>query len=201
MFHYYPLLCYFDGTRDWFTLIKVNKRKCSLSKCRKYRWILEFQISNNQKELIFIGLNPSLSDDKYTDNTTKKIIKISSFNKYGKIKIINLFALISKNPENLTTHKDPVGFYNDQLIKSSLRDWSKNIDCDLWLGWGNKGKLFSRNKEVLNIIDKYKNLKKKRFLDSYEPLIIRKTKDNNPFHPLYCLDTSKLIKYTSDKYL
>ena len=144
-------------------MIKLNKRKCSLSKCRKYRWILEFQISNNQKELIFIGLNPSLSDDKYTDNTTKKIIKISSFNKYGKIKIINLFALISKNPENLTTHKDPVGFYNDQLIKSSLRDWSKNIDCDLWLGWGNKGKLFSRNKEVLNIIDKYKNLKKKDF--------------------------------------
>ena len=163
MFHYYPLLCYFDGTRDWFTLIKLNKRKCSLSKCRKYRWILEFQISNNQKELIFIGLNPSLSDDKYTDNTTKKIIKISSFNKYGKIKIINLFALISKNPENLTTHKDPVGFYNDQLIKSSLRDWSKNIDSDLWLGWGNKGKLFSRNKEVLNIIDKYKKLKKKDF--------------------------------------
>ena len=163
MFHNNSLFCYFDGTRNWFTLIYLNKRQCSLSECRQYRWILEFEISKNQKELIFIGLNPSLSDNKFTDNTTKKIIKISSFHKYGKIKIINLFALISKNPENLTTHKDPVGFYNDQLIKSSLRDWSKNIDCDLWLGWGNKGKLFSRNKEVLNIIDKYKNLKKKDF--------------------------------------
>ena len=177
-------------------MIDLNKRKCFLSECRQYRWILEFEISNNQKELIFIGLNPSLSDNKFTDSTTKKIIKISSFHKYGKIKIINLFALISKKPENLKIHKDPIGFYNDQFIKSCLIDWSENIDCDLWLGWGNRGKLFSRDEEVLNTIAKYKDLKKKRFLDSYNPLIIKKTKYNNPFHPLYCLDNSTFIKYT-----
>tara|TARA_B100000212_G_scaffold144551_1_gene108697 strand:- start:524 stop:1048 length:525 start_codon:yes stop_codon:yes gene_type:complete len=173
----------------------MNKSQCCLSECRQYRWILEFQISNNHKEVIFIGLNPSLSDNKFIDNTTKKIIKISSFHKYGKIKIINLFALISKNPENLKTHKDPIGFYNDLYIKSSLRYWSGNIDCDLWLGWGNKGILFSRNEQVLKILAKYKNFKKQQFLNSYEPLIIRKTKSNNPIHPLYCLDNSKLIKY------
>ncbi len=156
---------------------------------------MEFQISHNQKEIIFIGLNPSLSDDEFTDNTTKKIIKISSFHKYGKLRIINLFALISKNPENLKIHKDPIGFYNDQFIKSSLRYWSENIYCDLWLGWGNKGKLFSRNKQVLKILSAYKKLKQKRFLDSYAPLIIKKTKYDNPIHPLYCVDNSKFIKY------
>ena len=157
--------------------------------------MLELKISNNTKELIFIGLNPSLSDNKFTDNTTKKIIKISSFHKYGKVRIINLFALISKKPENLKTHKDPIGFYNNKFIESSLRYWSENIDCDLWLGWGNKGKLFSRNAKVLKILAKYQKLKQKRFLESYEPLIIKKTKYDNPIHPLYCLDNSKFIKY------
>jgi len=189
------LSCYFDGTRNWFKLIQLTSRKCFLSECKVYRWILEIQISKNPKELVFIGLNPSLSDNKFTDNTTKKIIKISSFNKYGKLKIINLFALISKNPENLKTHKDPVGFLNNQFIKSTLRYWSENIDCDLWLGWGNKGKLFSRNEKVLKILEKYKKLKRKRFLDSYGPLIIKKTKHNNPIHPLYCCDNSKFIQY------
>ncbi len=177
-------------------MIKVNSRKCFFSECSLYRWKLELKISNNKKELIFIGLNPSFSDNKFTDNTTKKIIKISSFNNYGKIKIINLFALITKNPKHLNTHKDPVGFYNNQVIKSSLNYWSEHIFCDLWLGWGNKGKLFSRNKEILQLSNTYKKLKEKKFLNSFYPLIIRKTKYNNPCHPLYCLDDSKLIRYS-----
>ena len=189
------LSCYFDGTWNWFNLIQITSRKCLLIECRLYRWILEFQISNYQKELVFIGLNPSLSDNKFTDNTTKKIIKISTFNKYGKIKIINLFALISKNPENLKTHNNPICFLNNQFINSSFKYWSENINCDLWLGWGNKGKLFSRNEQVLKILEKYKKLKQKRFLDSCEPLTIRRTKYNNPIHPLYCCDYSKFIKY------
>ena len=195
MFCNYSLFCYFNGTWNWIKLNETITRKCFFSECRLYRWLLELQISNFQKELIFIGLNPSLSDNKFTDNTTKKIIKISSSHKYGKLKIINLFALISKNPENLKHHKDPVGFYNDQLIKSTLRYWSENINCDVWLGWGNKGKLFSRNEEVLKILSIHKRLKQKRFIDSYEPLIIRKTKYDNPIHPLYCLDNSKFIKF------
>ena len=176
-------------------LIVVNRRQCWLSDCKLYRWKLELEISSNPKELIFIGLNPSLSDNKFTDNTTKKIIKMSSFNSYGKLKIINLFALITKNPNNLNTYKDPVGPDNNQVIKSSLRYWSENIDCDLLLGWGNKGKYFSRNEYVLQILCKYKKLKQIKFLDSFAPLIIRKTKYNHPIHPLYCLDNSKFIKY------
>tara|TARA_Y100000589_G_scaffold172388_1_gene163641 strand:+ start:1237 stop:1740 length:504 start_codon:yes stop_codon:yes gene_type:complete len=166
-----------------------------MSECKLYRWILELRISSIQKELIFIGLNPSLSDNKFTDNTTKKIIKISSFNKYGKLKIINLFALITKNPNNLKTHYDPVGINNNQVIKSNLKYWSENIDCDLWLGWGNKGKLFSRNEQILKMLLKYKKLKQKRFKETFDPLIIRKTKSNNPIHPLYCIDNSKFIKF------
>ena len=156
---------------------------------------MEFENSNYKRELIFIGLNPSLSDNEFTDNTTKKIIKISTNNGYQRVNIINLFALITKDPKNLLTHKDPVGFNNNQYINSSLKYWSENINCDLWLGWGNKGNFFSRDVNILKIISKYKKLKQKKFLYSFSPLIIRKTKYDKPIHPLYCLDNSKFIKY------
>ena len=195
MFCNYAFFCYFDGAWNWVKLIESNSRKCLLSECKLYRWILDFKVSDKQKELIFIGLNPSFSDNEFTDNTTKKIIKISSYNNYGKLRIINLFALITKNPNNLKTHKDPVGFKNNKFLKSSLRYWSENFECDLWLGWGNNGTLFSRNEFVLKILDRYKKLKQEKFLESFDPFIIKKTKYDNPIHPLYCLDNSKFIKY------
>ena len=82
---------------------------CLISANKIYRWSLSYKISKSKKELIFIGLNPSLSDAVFLDNTTKKIIKISKNNNYGKVKLINLFALISSNPERLFNHKTLLG--------------------------------------------------------------------------------------------
>ena len=77
------------------------ERKCLKSANKLYRWSLSYKISKSTKEIIFIGLNPSLSDEFFLDNTTKKIIKISKNNNYGKVKLINLFALISSNPTRM----------------------------------------------------------------------------------------------------
>ena len=92
------------------------ERNCLISANKLYRWSLSYKISKSTKEIIFIGLNPSLSDDFFLDNTTKKIIKISKNNYYGKVKLINLFALISSKPEKLFKHKNPVGYLNLSLI-------------------------------------------------------------------------------------
>ena len=54
--------------------VEIN---CSISANKLYRWSLSYEISKSTKEIIFIGLNPSLSDEVFLDNTTKKIIKIS----------------------------------------------------------------------------------------------------------------------------
>ena len=48
--------------------------------------------------------------------------------------------------------------------------------CDLWIGWGAKGKFMNRNSKVLTMI-KMCYLKK--------PYIIGLTKDGHPRHPLY----------------
>ena len=82
------------------------ERNCLISANKLYRWSLSYKISKSKKETIFIGLNPSLSDEVFLDNTSKKIIKISKTNNYGKVKLINLFALISSEPEKLFKHKN-----------------------------------------------------------------------------------------------
>ncbi len=173
-------------------MIEIN---CFMSKCQEYRWSLDLEFSDKTKEMIFIGVNPSLSSNVYLDNTTKKILRICGKNNYGRIKLINLFGLISKNPSFLKTHKDPVGSLNNNIIRKSLRYWSRNRNCNLWLGWGNNGAIFNRNQEVYGNIVTYFHLKRKHFNKPTAPLFIKKTKFNNPIHPLYCSDNSKFYEF------
>ena len=170
-------------------MIKIN---CSRSKCKSYRWSLDLDISNLDKQLIFIGLNPSLSNSTFLDNTTKKIIKISEKYNYGSVKIINLFGLISKDPKRLFLHKDPIGNINNKIIKDSIQMWSRDLNCNIWLGWGNNGSFLGRNKSVYRLLKQYFDVKKNFFENPLRPLFIRKTKFNNPIHPLYCSNNSNL---------
>jgi len=168
------------------------ERNCFISANKLYRWSLSYEISKSTKEIIFIGLNPSLSDSFFMDNTTKKIIKISKNHNYGKVKLINLFALISINPKTLFNHKNPVGYLNNNQIYQNLKHWSENKNCDLWLGWGNKGQFLNRNKKISRKIMKYYSIKINNFDKPLGPLFIKKTIKGNPIHPLYCSDNSIL---------
>ena len=176
-----------------FSKLKIIDLNCFFSDCNSYRWSLDLKISLNKKEIIFIGLNPSKSNQTFLDNTTKKIIKICNKYNYGNIKMINLFGLVSTSPKLLQIHKDPIGFLNNKIIENNINYWSKSMNCDLWIGWGNKGTLFDRDIQVYKIIKKHISCKNNKFLRNKKPLLINKTKYNNPMHPLYCSDDSKLL--------
>ena len=178
-----------------FSKSKIIYWNCFFSDCKSYRWSLDLKISSSKKEIIFIGLNPSKSNQTFIDNTTKKIIKICNKYNYGKIKLINLFGLVSTSPKLLQIHNDPIGFLNNKVIENNINYWSKSFNCDLWIGWGNKGTLFDRDIHVYKIIKKSIVIKK-NFSRNTKPLMINKTKHNNPMHPLYCPDNSKLFKLT-----
>ena len=175
------------------------ERSCLISTNKEYRWSLGFKINKSKKEMIFIGLNPSLSDSTYIDNTTRKIIKICNNYNYGNLKIINLFALISKTPDKLLTHKKPVGYLNNKFINKSLKYWSENKNCHLWLGWGNKGIFLNRNYNISKKIMNFYSIKKDNFVNPLGPLFIKKTKKQNPIHPLYCSDNSSLQSASFEK--
>ena len=165
---------------------------CLFSECRSYRWILKRELLRGKKTVVFIGLNPSKANSFYNDRTLTRIINFSSRWNYKNIYVINLFGLISTSPSQLLKNKDPVGLNNDLIILKALGFWSENINCDLWLGWGDKGKLYRRDLEVLKLIKNFSNLKSNENNHSKRILSLGLSKKGSPRHPLYMPNDSFL---------
>ena len=158
---------------------------CLFSQCGSYRWILKRELLSGKKTVVFIGLNPSKANSLNNDRTLVRIINFCSRWDYKNIYIINLFGLISKSPSQLLKSKDPIGINNNLITLMTLNFWQKNINCDLWLGWGDKGQLNGRNLEVIKIIENLSNLKSNENNFSERILSLGISKKGNPLHPLY----------------
>ena len=165
---------------------------CLFSKCRSYRWILKRELLIGKKTVIFIGLNPSKANSVENDSTLIRIINFCSRWNYKNIYVINLFGLISKSPYQLSKNKDPVGENNDLIILKTLEFWRKNINCDLWLGWGDKGKLYKRDCLVLKIIKDLSKLESRKNNCSRRVFTLGFSKKGSPRHPLYMPNESLL---------
>ena len=165
---------------------------CLFSECRSYRWILKRQLRSGKKTVVFIGLNPSKANSFNNDSTLVRIINFCSRWNYKNIYVINLFGLISKSPSKLSKSLDPVGKNNDLITLNALEFWRKNINCDLWLGWGEKGKLYRRDREVLKLIRNFSNSKSNEDNQSKRILSLGFSKNGSPRHPLYMPNESFL---------
>ena len=168
---------------------------CLFSECGSYRWILKRDLIKGEKTLVFIGLNPSKANLFNNDQTLTRIINFCSRWKYKNIYVINLFGLISKSPCQLLKSMDPVGKNNNLITLKALEFWRKNSNCDLWLGWGDKGKLYGRDLEVLKLIKNFSNFKSKENNYSKRVLTLGLSKKGNPRHPLYMPNHSFLRKF------
>ncbi len=165
---------------------------CLFSECRSYRWILKRELLIGKKSLVFIGLNPSKANSVNNDMTLIRIINFCKRWNYKNIYIINLFGLISKSPAKLSKSKDPIGTNNDLITSKVLGFWSKNINCDLWLGWGDRGRLYSRDRVVLKLIKDFPNPNSKENNHFKRIFSLGLTKNRNPRHPLYLSNESFL---------
>ena len=165
---------------------------CLFSHCNSYRWVLRRELDRGRKIVIFIGLNPSVANSVHNDRTLTRIINFSSKWDYRIIYVINLFGLISKYPQQLKKSIDPIGKHNDLVTFRLLDFWSKNIDCDLWLGWGDKGNLNGRNHYVMKLIKNLSNFNLTKNNSSERLLSLGLSKKGNPRHPLYMSNESFL---------
>ena len=165
---------------------------CLFSDCKSYRWILKRELLSGKKNLVFIGLNPSKANSFNNDMTLIRIMNFCSRWNYKNIYVINLFGLISKSPIQLSKSKDPIGVNNELVTLISLLFWRENINCDLWLGWGDKGQLNGRDLEVLKIIKNLSNFNSKENNLCKRVLSLGLTKRGNPRHPLYMPNESFL---------
>jgi len=135
--------------------------------------------------LIFIGLNPSKANSANNDMTLIRLLNFSSRWDYKNIYVINLFGLISKSPYQLSKSKDPVGDNNNLITLKALEFWKTNINCDLWLGWGDKGQLYRRDTMVLKFIKNLSKLDSNKNNHFSRVLSLGLTQKGSPRHPLY----------------
>ena len=136
----------------------------------KYRFLLTRVYSQGERTCVFIMLNPSIADGSMDDPTTRRCVKFSLMWGFDRLTIVNLFAYRTAYPRLLSSIKDPVGNYNDLIIKSTIQS-----DSQVVLGWGNRGTMLNRSEKIQNTLSSF----------AVNSMAFRLTNSGQPVHPLY----------------
>lgn len=150
---------------------EYSKQGAMFSNCEKYRYLLWREWNATLPSLAFLMLNPSTADCFKSDPTVTRCLNFARKWGYGKLIVINIFALRSTDPAGLYTCEDPVGQYNDFSIGLTRSNVDKVV-C----AWGKHGALNNRGKEVIGRIGE-------------KAYYLRLNKDGSPAHPLYLPQT------------
>ncbi len=141
-----------------------NNSGAEFSKCGKYRYKLWRIWNVSLPKAMCIGLNPSTANAEKNDQTINYLIKMLSVLGYGGFYMMNLFAWISSNPDDLLTCNDALGDNNNKLKEVEA------ICSDVIICWGNFKQAEQRIKDVL---PNYPNAK-----------CFGVSKSGKPLHPL-----------------
>lgn len=133
-----------------------------------------------QHMCMFVGLNPSAADEINDDATLRRCIRFARRLGYGGIYIVNLFAWIARDPQDLKRALDPVGKENDAYI-SKIAERSETVV----LAWGVHGGFQGRALEVLG-----------SGVLGTELYCLGRTKEGHPRHPLYLPAEVELMAYS-----
>lgn len=149
------------------------------SKDRKYRYAL-WRIWDNSKPLVmFIGLNPSTANENTLDPTITRVKGFASTWGYGGFYMMNLFALVSSNPDDLLKSDDPLGD-NDGWIEKVIPKCEKII-----FAWGSFSQAVDRAKLIA---------------DNYTGYALDINKDGSPRHPLFVPSKTETVLYQTSRY-
>lgn len=67
-----------------------------------YRWVRESQLDGgSSRRLVVIGKNPSTADDLRGDSTSRAVERFAQAQGFGRVCLVNLFALRSPRPRDL----------------------------------------------------------------------------------------------------
>lgn len=136
---------------------------------RQYRYLL-WRYWNDAPKAVFIMLNPSTAGEIENDPTVERCERRARAMGFGGLRVANIFALRSTDPQALYAHADPIGPGNDASIRIAVEG------CGIVIcAWGGHGNLNERGKHVLNLIRETGAI----------PHCLHINKDGTPKHPLY----------------
>lgn len=147
---------------------------------RAYRYRLKIVWNPTLPVVNFIGLNPSIADERTDDHTIRRLKSWSRLNDYGGMIMSNIFALVSTDRQAMKEHLAPIGPENDDWLRRNAAEAALVVAC-----WGTDGDHLGRG-QVVEKMMRPKNLK-----------CFRKTQKGFPEHPLYLPKNLPLIDYAS----
>lgn len=174
-------------------------RTAVFSDCEKYRYSLEITwrglLDDELRLMQVIGLNPSTATELGDDPTIRRCKAFAKREGCNGLVMTNLFAWRDTKPENMKKAERPIGepykvtgaggggFKYDDVNTNALVDTS--LRCRVIVAaWGNHGAFLNRGKTVA-------------FLLSEKLMHFRKTKMNEPEHPLYMPANQPLIPFSN----
>jgi hypothetical protein len=157
-------------------LFDKDDTSARLSPCGTYRYTLDRVWNMDRPHVTFLMFNPSTADATFNDPTIRRCIGFAKRWGYGRLTVLNLFALRSSDPRQIDLADDPVGPENDYWTFVTLRNSSALI-C----AWGCEEHLRnSRNRgRVAYVVRFAKHIKTLRTIQC-----LGLTKGGTPRHPL-----------------
>ncbi|WP_051421227.1 DUF1643 domain-containing protein [Paenibacillus massiliensis] len=154
---------------------------------RKYRYLLSREWDPSLPKLLYVMLNPSTASDNEEDRTSTQCLYFAKKFGFGALEVVNLFALISKDPEQLQKVEDPIGEENDKYILEAAKR-SKTII----VAWGGKHFINQRHTKVARLLTS----------EGYELSCLGMAKSGHPRHPSRMSHSiQSLTLYSTEDYL
>lgn len=171
----------------------------NFSPCGRYRYSLwrRWGIrSVKNRELVFIGLNPSTADEMISDPTVTRCINLAKREGFPGMMMLNMFAFRSTDPKKLLLVDDPVGPRNlDSLLRMIGAPGRKVIAC-----WGSHKLVLPQAKRLLMMSSNYKSGFITRRVHQLL-YCLGTNKDGNPRHPLYLPSDVPIIDFPKPAWL
>lgn len=99
-----------------------------------------------EKRVLFVMLNPSTADERVDDPTIRRCVGFARQWGFRHLRVVNLFAARSTDPDALRDMEDPVGPQNDEVLARELARADRVVAA-----WGVHGSLHGRDRVVLEL--------------------------------------------------
>lgn len=126
-------------------------RAADFSPCGTYRYSLRRVWNSYGPKLTAVLLNPSVADAERDDPTTTFMVNLARRLNYGRYEAVNLFALVSTDPNGLLDHPNPTGgAANERAIMRAVRGGGGVV-----VAWGGGGDLLKRGRTVADLLQNH----------------------------------------------